>query len=28
MRYYSVLFERFIPALQAGDDAARASALG
>ena len=27
MRYYSVLFERFIPALQAGDDAARASAL-
>ena len=26
MRYYSVLFERFIPALQAGDDAARASA--
>ncbi|MFO1235275.1 MAG: methyl-accepting chemotaxis protein [Rivihabitans pingtungensis] len=27
MRYYSVLFERFIPALQAGDAAARASAL-
>ena len=27
MRYYSILFERYIPALQAGDDAARTAAL-